>query len=487
MVLTGDVWMARIPYNIATGFYESESLDLAAQRCVNWRPQVAQTEGATSGNVLFTTDGIDNFGSVGRRSTSRGGIVFKNELHVVNDTTLFKIDSGGLSTSIGTIEGTDRCSFATNGLNIFICDPNNKSYFYDPGFGDLQEITVVDADWSSLGQIRSVTYIDSTYIVNNDTELAQGSITDDNRGKDFKLLDFGTAEISPDPIRRVMNIRNRLHALGETTIEAFTNVGGAGFSFQRLNGSNVDKGIAARFAVTLYDDGYAYLGVGLKRGYSVYFSQATGQPKPISTSAIDVALNRYTEAEIATAFMWTYEITGNSYVGLSLPDRTFVYDSFVSALKGRPMWHERLTDGGTWSVVDCLRAYGKTLCLEDETGLIGALNTDIASEFQRDINRIATGAYINAQGAPISVFEYELLMNVGTGTFQESDEISLSLSDDGAQFFTEIETQTLGIEGDDLRRIRFFQLGTFEKTRVFKIDYNGKFKTSILDGWLNAA
>ena len=49
---------------IANGFYLSDSLPISAQECVNWYPNVPQTEGLGRQN-LFGTPGITELANTG--------------------------------------------------------------------------------------------------------------------------------------------------------------------------------------------------------------------------------------------------------------------------------------------------------------------------------------------------------------------------------------------------------------------------------------
>ena len=52
--------MPKIQLPIANGFYSSESLPISAQRCINWYPNIVQTQGLSQ-ETLFGIPGMGQF------------------------------------------------------------------------------------------------------------------------------------------------------------------------------------------------------------------------------------------------------------------------------------------------------------------------------------------------------------------------------------------------------------------------------------------
>jgi len=105
--------VARVPLPISTGFYQSDSLPLSAQRCINWVPVIPQSDGPSlNSRALFPPSGLGTFATL--TGINRGSILVNNVPFFVNGNSLFSIDSAGVSTNHGTIEGSGRVSMATN-------------------------------------------------------------------------------------------------------------------------------------------------------------------------------------------------------------------------------------------------------------------------------------------------------------------------------------------------------------------------------------
>ena len=63
--------MPKIPLPIANGFYSSESLPISAQRCINWYPNIVQSQGLSQ-ETLFGIPGIRQLTTTGFISSNRG-------------------------------------------------------------------------------------------------------------------------------------------------------------------------------------------------------------------------------------------------------------------------------------------------------------------------------------------------------------------------------------------------------------------------------
>ena len=211
--------MPELPIDI--GFYESSTLPLAAQNCINHYPQNPQTKGAINSGALFSTPGtnINVFAGTG---PGRGYNVFKNELYIVSGNEFYKITSAGTANSLGTISGTERVITSNNGVTICIIVPGGSGYFYDETNG-LQEITdpVFQDFQAQAGGVTSVTYKDGYFVFTTAFEFFLSSLVTENCGRNFNALDFGTAEIKPDENVRAITIKNELYIAGTDTFELF--------------------------------------------------------------------------------------------------------------------------------------------------------------------------------------------------------------------------------------------------------------------------
>jgi hypothetical protein len=121
--------MQRVKLPIPLGFYQSESLPLDAQRCINWIPTIPQNE-ALNGRALIQVPGLKKF-SEPNIGTCRGGRVMAGVPFFVQGSNLISVSSSGVSTILGSIDGSKRVVMADNGTTLVIVVPGGKTYVWD--------------------------------------------------------------------------------------------------------------------------------------------------------------------------------------------------------------------------------------------------------------------------------------------------------------------------------------------------------------------
>lgn len=473
-------------YTITGGYYKSDSIELSAQECINFYPQSPQTKNALNHTSLFSTPGVNLFTNVSN-SGSRGMHLFNDILYAFNDTSVYRIAENGAVTNIGTIDAGARVSVANNGFVMAIIVPETGNGWFSDG-NSIAPIT--DVDFAKPA--RSVTYIDGTFVYNNDTEIFVGSTFVTNEGKDFDGLDFGTAEIDPDPILSVRNVNNQLYAVGRYTIEVFRNIGGEGFPFQRVPGANIGKGTVSRFCFTNFNNGYAYMGSSRHESNGIWFG-SNNQIAKLSTTAIDLLLGALTPVEEAAVNMFTYAENGNFFLVVELATTTLVYDLTASQAAKIPLWHERKSLNNTtkWRFTDSVRAYGSTIVADSVTGNIGKIDINTFTEFDEIPLRTATGAYLQNEGTALFIDELELVGKGGVGddasVQNNNPQVFLSWSDDGGHTFTVPTGRGMGIKDAFTVRPIWRRIGRVDRSRVFKITWQNDKPFAANALWINGS
>jgi hypothetical protein len=254
-----------------TGEYQSSVLPAA--NTVNINCYVNIPQGATfSESNIFGTAGIERLLSTGKiKQANRGSHVKADKPYFVNGETLYRVDfsldaDGNevfTQVALGTIPGTERCSFADNGTQLMVLVPGGSGYIINEAAGTVfQEIT--DTDFVTNGAPQLVVFIDSFFVVTTDTKKFIKSAAND--GLSWNALDFASAEADPDVIVAPVVSNNRLYIGGSETIEVFENAGLGGFPFQRINGFIIPKGVFAKFSMVTIDDTFMWIGGGTDEG-----------------------------------------------------------------------------------------------------------------------------------------------------------------------------------------------------------------------------
>ena len=466
---------------IATGFYEDASKPIAAQECANWIPQIPDTN-ALSQAQLITTPGISLHTNTGNKS-ARGEHEMGGLAYTVNGTTLFRINSDGTNTSLGSIVGSGKVSIADNGTQMCIVVPSSTGYIYTVAGG---LVTISDTDFTtSLGPSQQVVFKDGYFIHFNNTSAASSQaiffISNLNDGLVYDPLDFGTAEIDPDAITNLHVNRNQLYVGGRVTNEPFQNIGGDGFPFQRIPGAVVQKGIRAKFSVVDFDNSFVFVGGGENEAPAIWRFTGGGANK-ISTAAIENIIQQSTEDEVSNIFASVYAENGGFFVNFHLASRTFTYNAATQS------WHERKSKDSfgqvtNWRVSGIVTAYGKTLVTDNQSGNVGVLDRDVFTEYGVTINRVVSTMPFQAQGKPVDFSDMELTCESGTAniTGAGSDpHISRSFSDDGGFTFGNETARSLGKQGEYKMRQIWKREGQSERFRVYRFIHDEPIKASII-------
>lgn len=457
--------MTRIPIPFNAGFYESESLPISAQRCVNWYPNQPQAETVTDWN-MFGAPGLVQLTTVSGVDVTRGQHVMAGLAYYVIGTSLYRLDRTIVlgvdtwgTTNLGTIESTGRVSMADNGTQLCIVVPGGKAYIFTEGPATLTEITDVNFD----GPASSVVFIDGFFVFTKSTGKKYFHSPLNSGLTGYDALDFGTAEADPDQIRSAHVHNNQLFIIGSETVEVFRNIGRTPNSFQRIPGAVFPKGIFAPFTSVNTQNRFAFIGGGVNESPSVWRYTGNGFEK-ISTTAIENKLRLFTDSEVEAAFAWNYAESGAFFIGFSIGDSCFQYNE----VSGK--WNELESSDGKYRVAGMITAYGRVLVGDQLDGRIGEIDRDTRSEYGSDIKRTLITRPFDQLGKRNTVSVIELVIPAGVGTSTLDPQMRLSWSDDGGRTYSNELSRGMGKVGEYDRRLRWLRMGNFPRSRILKFE-----------------
>jgi hypothetical protein len=275
----------------------------------------------------------------------------------------------------------------------------------------------------------------------------------------FDAADFATAESSPDGLLRLLANHDEVWLFGKKTTEVWGHTGSAGFPFDPIPGSLMDRGIAAPLSAILMDNAPFWLGddriVYRANGYT---------PVRVSTFAVEEILRSGTVDDAEAS---THAIGGHHFYVLKLPTlgRTLVLDAATQ------IWHERQSGTAVtpevWDVNCIFTAFGKTLVGLDD-GAIRELDLDTFLDGATQIRRVITSfpAY-NGRQALLRSMELECERGVGLNTGQGSNpQWMLRFSRDGGMSYGNEKWSSFGAAGRRRARCMWEQLGRFQNGAV---------------------
>ena len=432
--------MTTIEIPISQGYYQSDSLAIGNQECVNLVPVVQQAT-VFSERQLIGTPGIRQVTTSGATADdiNRGAHVLAGIPYYVQGNTLYRLDRSYASgyetfslTVVGvtpvSITGSGRVSMADNGTQLMILVPGGNGFIYNKDTDIMERILEGPFAEGSGFSPQYVVFIDGYFAVNTDEKV--WFVSNLNDGTAWDILDFGSAEADPDPIVAPVVYNNQIFMLGSETTEGFQNIGGSGFPFQRSN-VFLDKGCLAPFSLVATNQMFFMVGGGVNEQPAVY-AYSEGAYQRISTNAIDEAIDSYTDAELQTIFAMAWAGRGQFFVSFTFPDRTFTYNTSTG------MWHEQKSsipdDLGDlvqtrWRVNSMVTAYGYLIAGDAVDGRIGILDVDEYTEYDNNIIRTFSPQPISNSGKSFRMVQAELTMEAGVGNGVPEPIISMAVSE----------------------------------------------------------
>jgi len=456
---------------IGGGFYQSESLPISAQRCINLMPTILQTPNAENQTALFNTLGQSLF--IGISGGGRGFHAMNGVGYAVVGNALYKITSDNLHLNIGNVAGVGPVSMADNGSKLVIVAPNLKSYVYDGS-------TTVEITNVSFRKSDTVSFKDGYFIFT----ASDGSVFFNSALNDpltYNGLDFGTAEMDPDKIKSSIVIHNELFIIGEETIELFQNVGGSDFPFQRIQGANIQKGSHATFGVVALDETFAFIGGGANEKTGIYQVSNSISASKISTSAIDNEIQKFTKLETSNSLAMTYFDRGNqiavfTFESTRIPSRSFAYNATASKMAGYPIWFEYQSGvvNNRWNINAIAVLFGKILAMTIG-GDIVELDKETYTDLGSVIKKQFTTAPFTNQYKPVFVHNVLLWMEVG---LNGNPVVLMDYSDDG-RAFKNPRTRNIGSIGEYGHQVEWRRNGRTPSFRVHRFTMTDSAKTVI--------
>lgn len=477
---------------LAGGFYKDASLPISAQDCINFIPDVPQTNTFT-GSTLGGTPGILEQVEAGTNEINRGGWHLNDKPYFVEGQKLFRIDRTFDAnsdpvyafTQVGTgLTGTQQVILKENSSQLIILIPEldiQLNAFIFTEAGGLVQIS--DTDFN--GPASSVDYVDGVFsFTKKDSNIIFISAVED--GFTYDATDQETALISPDNNVGQFVLNNQWFVGGSRTIQSFQNVGGSDFPFITIPGQVQQKGFSSQFAVVEMGGRMVYLGKGEGEQPAIWASDG-GQPQKLSNTAIDNEISTFSDTVISQAFAMKSGQAGNYRVFFTFPgETTFVYQqengiwSTVESIKNELTIPYRVQ-----SIVD---AYGELWAGDMLTPKIGTIDPDQFLEFGEIMRRSVTLFPVDNDGQPFFMDALELLIEAGTNSLNAEDaKVFMSFSLDGGKTFNLPIGLSMGLTGQGRQRLIWTQLGQVDRNVVFRFEVDDPIKISFIkcDLWLS--
>lgn len=413
---------------------------------------------------LRPAEGIVEQAATTAPGVDRGGRVWRDVLYRVLGTSFCSIATDGSITAIATVAaGPNRAQFADSFDNLAITS-GGLLYLYNG-------ITVTQVTDSDLGTGLSVIFVDGYFMTTDGEALI---VTELNDPTQVDPLKYGSAEQDPDPIQRVLRVRNEPVAVGRHTLEWFINQGGTGFPFQRIDGALVTKGAIGPDAACVHaleqGDVVAFVGSAKGEPPSVYLASNATCVR-IATQEIDTLLQGYSEADLYALCCVESRIDrGHEWLYVHLPDRTIVYDGAASRGVGEPVWFvltSTLDEFQRYQARSFVWAYDRWNVADPTSARIGYVTREVGEHYSAKVRWEFSTGLMQAQGKGGQVNELELISLTGRVAVDADPIITTQYSTDGETWSTERLVYS-GRQGRRNKRLAWRSLGLWRTYRIHR-------------------
>lgn len=431
--------------------YKSRSLPFSAQECINCYVEAA--DGEARGRILVQgTEGLTAFADTGNNAIE-GICKFGSDVYAVTDTRLKRITSAGAVSDIGVITGSGHADIACSDTYIVVVR-DGKGWTYN-GTTFAQ---ITDADFLTPS---SVIYLDGYFIF---TKAASDTffISALNDPTSYDGTEFAAAEAAPDNLVRVFEDHRDLFLFGEQTTEVWYNAGDVDFPFVRRQDAYLERGCLAPWSIAKDDNTVFWLGDD-----GLFYTMAGYTPKVISTDAIATAVEQMTAPEDAEGFCYTFDRHKFYVVTFPTDGVTYQFDTATG------LWSQRQSfELGRWRSQNHVKAFGKNLVGDSQSGKLFELNPDVFTEDGGVLKRTVTSPPIHSGVNRLAMTRLDLVFESGVGltTGQGSDpQVMLQWSDDGGRTWSDEHWRGIGKKGEYGDRARWFAMGQFRE-RVLRVE-----------------
>lgn len=443
----------------------SQSVNAAAERCVNFYPEPIEVPTGKVPLVLYPTPGYTSKVTL-PDSPNRGHAAFDGRLFAVAGTHLYEVDSLWGVVDRGTVANdlvNSPATFSTNG------DAGGQLFVTAGGTGYILTLATNVLTTVLTGTAHFGGFVDG-YFLALDTTTSTLRVSALENGLTWDPTMVAQRNTAADPWVSMTILGRQVRLMGQLTSEAWYDAGDPLFPFAPVQDSLVDHGIASPYSsAALADESVIWLSAN-RQGTGVVMRASGYTPTRISSHAVEQAIQGYYQTRDAVA--WSYQDRGHPFYVLAFPTAgaTWVYDTVTG------FWHERGWWNSTTMLYNASRAqfhayvFGLHLVGDRLTGVLYEQSitayTDIASGVLR---RLRQGPHLSSQQRQVFASTAQLDLETGIGTVATpAPQVMLQWSVDGGHLWSNEHWVTAGAVGAYRMRAIWRRIGV-SRDRIFRV------------------
>lgn len=427
---------------IGTAPYKRSSAQMPESRVENYYWEQSPT--SESGEIWIPRPAIVKFrdGAGPLRGIFRAPGCLSGDVIAVIGSTVFRINSAGVATSIGSVSGSSRVIIAGNLAGIMVADGTTLQYSTG---GALSAVTLPFSNPIWVGYIAG-------YWLCIQGGTQKRFWTPDTTPTTWDALNFDSASSSTDRLLGSAVIGGRIWDFSERSIEFRYPSGDSDAPFAVEVGRAYERGCLSRDTIVALDNTAFWVGEDriVYRGGDV--------PMALSDSYIS---ERIAAVDTADVYAWGFPWQGHVFYCLTIGNQgTFVYDVTTQR------WAQWSSYGANrWLPgLGCLGFDDEPLVGDTETGTLYTLDQDVFEDDGQPIVGLLTfGKVISGGREIVSMLRVEMATGYATETGQGSNPIvDVRFSRDGGKVWGPWRSSSLGLAGNYGKRVKFNRCGQFQ-------------------------
>lgn len=372
-------------------------------------------------------------------------------------TALYRINSLGTATSLGTVPGSGRVSMVEDGASVIVVNGTTTAYFYNIASSTFSTVTLPYAAYT-------VEMLDTYAIFTSDDQ--RWFISNVGDTDNYSALDFADEVKKPDPVLAVIEDHSEIFLMGTETIVPYFNSANVDFPFSQNTAGVVERGLYARFSVAKEDNTILFLGDDL-----VVYRLQGYTPMRVSNDSFDIQLSNLLkdgyESDLRNAHAFIYTDHGHKFYQLTVPNRiTLVLDIATGEWHRKKHW-----DYETHHAVCYMKCFGKHL-IGGLDGKVYEMSRSYYDDGGKALKRLRRTHAISIDDRLINWKKLKLLMDYGSTPLtsgQGSDPtLVLRWSDDYGRSWSSDKFLSLGIMGAYTKTIVKTGMGR-SRNRIFEM------------------
>lgn len=436
---------------------KSQSFMADAELLKNWLLEANQSPTAPNPWAMVPCPGFSAALWAVTEAPIRGEFYQNGRAFFVAGTVLYEGFANGTTTSRGSVVADAHpVTFNANG------DAGNQLWITSGGVGYVFDLTSntlsvqgVPGTTVTMGGFLKARFL---YLDADSGAFYASALYD---GTSWSALMVAQSE-SGNPWRALIVTPDSLiRLLGEFSGQAYADTGAFPFPFTQVQEANIPYGIVAPFAWAV-DTTLTWLAQN-QQGRGIVVRAQGYQPQPISTHAIETAIQGYADLSDVTAF--AYQENGHSFTLFTFPnpDVTWCFDQTSNLWHERAYWDTTTATFKAYRPGCCMEAFGKLLVGDRLTGNVYEMKSSYFTDVDGAvIRRMRQAPRFSVDQKLISVSAMQIVMDAGMSlsTGQGSDaQMMVEISKDGGQTFGNVRTASIGPMGTWGARVRWNQFG----------------------------